>query len=74
MAQGRSTKIISMIEWIWIIRLSMKNSLSYVGEDGTALIREREREKDCDRKNERATVSERERVTRVKGRERGCGV
>ena len=27
MSQGRSTKIISMIEWIWTSRLSMKNSL-----------------------------------------------
>jgi len=28
MAQGRSTKIISMIEWIRTSRLSIKNSLS----------------------------------------------
>jgi len=28
MAQGRSSKIISMIKWIWTIRLSIKNSLS----------------------------------------------
>ena len=28
MAQGRSTKIISMIKWIWTSRLSIKNSLS----------------------------------------------
>ena len=28
MAQGRSTKIISMIKWIWTIRLSIKNYLS----------------------------------------------
>ena len=27
-AQGRSTKIISMIKWIWTSRLSIKNSLS----------------------------------------------
>ena len=27
MAQGRSTKIISMIKWIWTSRLTMKNSL-----------------------------------------------
>ena len=29
MAQGRSTKIISMIEWIWIRSLSVKNSSLY---------------------------------------------
>ena len=28
MALGRSTKIISMIEWIWTRRLSIQNSLS----------------------------------------------
>jgi len=28
MAQGRSTKIISMIKWIWTSRWSIKNSLS----------------------------------------------
>ena len=32
MAQGRSTKIISMIKWIRTSRLSIKNSLSEVGE------------------------------------------
>ena len=32
MAQGRSTKIISMIRWIRTSRLSMKNSLSPSGE------------------------------------------
>ena len=29
MAQGRSTKIITMIKWIRTIRLSIKNSLSH---------------------------------------------
>ena len=28
MAQGRSTKIISMLKWIWTSRLSIKKSLS----------------------------------------------
>ena len=28
MAQGRSTKIMSMIKWIWTSRLSIKNPLS----------------------------------------------
>ena len=40
MAQGRSTKIISMIKWIRISRLSIKNSLSRPG----ALTTPRERE------------------------------
>ena len=30
MAQGRSSKIISMIDWIWTSRLSIKNSRSLV--------------------------------------------
>ena len=28
MPQGRSTKIVTMIKWIWTIRLSIKNSHS----------------------------------------------
>ena len=34
MAQGRSTKIISMIKWIQTSKLSIKNSLSLPEEEG----------------------------------------
>ena len=38
MAQGRSTKIISMIKWIRTSRLSIKNSLSVSPEWGSYLV------------------------------------
>ena len=44
MAQGRSTKIISMIKWIRTSRLSKKNSLSLTTD--LVLISERERDGD----------------------------
>ena len=34
MAQGRSTKIISTIQWIWTSRLSIKNSVSLYRRTG----------------------------------------
>jgi len=37
MAQGRSTKIISMIQWIRTSRLSIKNSLSLSRDAGTIM-------------------------------------
>ena len=33
MAPDRSTKMISMIKWIWTSRLSIKNSLSFIEPD-----------------------------------------
>ena len=36
MAQGRSTKIITMIEWIQTRKLSIKNSLSYTEASHTS--------------------------------------
>jgi len=63
MAQGRSTKIISKIKWIWTSRLSIKNSLSVRSE--TAHERERkerrERERERGREGERDLVAEREK-------------
>jgi hypothetical protein len=38
MAQGRSTQIISKIEWIWTSRLSIKNSLSPLQDGGGGAV------------------------------------
>jgi len=42
MAQGRSTKIISMIQWIRTSRLSIKKSLPEAGSDSEESTREEE--------------------------------
>ena len=63
MAQGRSTKIITMIKWMRTIRLSIKNSLSRFSEalrlskQASSAVagaeRERERERERHTKTDR---------------------